>query len=199
MAAFIIPDSQLDNDHQMKPSNAQFPVLGLVADKGIGKTTLLLKLLPLLCERGLCVGVIKHVHQNFEVDRPGTDSFELRKAGAQHMLVTSNQRWALMVEREYEHEPRLEEHIAQMDMSVLDLVLVEGFTQSNFPKIELHRPSLGKPLLFAGDKNVIAVASDSPLILPDHVELLDLNNERQIADFISKRFLPQYLHSRSRP
>lgn len=177
----------------MKPVNSPFPVLGFVAGAGVGKTSLLLKVLPLLCERGLCVGMIKHVHQNFEIDKPGTDSFELRKAGAQHMLVTSNQRWALMVEREYEREPRLEDHIAQMDMSALDLVLIEGFTQGAFPKIELHRPSMGKPLLFAGDKSIIAVASDSPLILPDHVELLDLNDERQIADFISKQFLPRCL------
>jgi molybdopterin-guanine dinucleotide biosynthesis protein B len=183
----------------MNPSNSQIPVLGFVASSGVGKTTLLLKILPLLCERGLCVGMIKHVHQSFDVDKPGKDSFELRKAGAQQMLVTSNQRWALMVEREYEHEPRLEDHISHMDLSTLDLILVEGFTQSRFPKIELHRPSLGKPLLFSSDKNIIAVASDSPLILPDHVELLDLNDEKQIAGFICGQFLPQHFKSKGCP
>lgn len=181
----------------MKTDYPQFPILGFVAGSGVGKTTLLLKLLPLLCERGLCVGMIKHVHQHFDVDKPGKDSFELRKAGAQQMLVTSNQRWALIVEREYEHEPRIEEHIAHMDLSTLDLILVEGFTQAKFPKIELHRPSLGKPLLFSSDRNIIAVASDSPLILPDHVELLDLNDEKQIATFICMQFLPQYLKVRT--
>jgi molybdopterin-guanine dinucleotide biosynthesis protein MobB len=70
---------------------------------GTGKTSLLRKLLPLLCERGICVGMIMHAPDNFDIDKPGKDSFELRKAGAQQMLVTSNQRWALMVEREYEH------------------------------------------------------------------------------------------------
>lgn len=167
------------------------PVLGFAAPSGTGKTTLLIKLLPLLCERGVCVGMIKHAHHQFDIDKPGKDSFELRKAGAQQMLVTSSQRWALMVEREYEHEPRLEEHIAHLDHATLDLILVEGFKQGLFPKIELHRPSLNRPLLFPKDEHIIAVASDSPLILPDHIALLDLNDERQIAAFICDRFLSQ--------
>ncbi|MBN1378593.1 MAG: molybdopterin-guanine dinucleotide biosynthesis protein B [Gammaproteobacteria bacterium] len=181
----------------MEVSNSQIPVLGFVAYNGVGKTTLLLKLLPLLCERGLCVGMIKHVHHQFDVDKPGKDSFELRKAGAQQMLVTSNQRWALIVEREFEHEPRLEDHIAHLDLATLDLILIEGFTQSRFPKIELHRPALGKPLMFTDDKNIVAVASDSPLILPDHIELLDLNDEKQIARFICERFLSQVFNAQS--
>ncbi len=163
------------------------PVLGFAAYSNTGKTTLLVKLLPLLCERGVCVGMIKHAHHDFDVDKPGKDSFELRKAGAQQMLVTSDQRWALMVEREYEHAPRLEEHIAHLDHATLDLILVEGFKQGQFPKIELHRPSMGKPLLFPKDEHIIAIASDSPLIVPDHITLLDINNEHEIADFICRR------------
>lgn len=175
----------------MNSPNRIPPILGFAANSGTGKTTLLLKLLPLLCERGVCVGMIKHAHHQFDIDKPGKDSFELRKAGAQQMLVTSNQRWALMVEREYEHEPRLEEHIAHMDHDTLDLIMVEGFKHSRFPKIELHRPSMSQSLLFPGDEHIIAVACDSPLILPDHIALLDLNNEKQIVDFICRRFLPE--------
>ena len=171
------------------------PVVGFAAYSGAGKTTLLKQILPLLCERGICVGMVKHAHHNFDVDKPGKDSFELRKAGAQQMLVTSNQRWALMVEREYEHEPRLEEHIAHLDHATLDLVMVEGFKNARFPKIELHRPALGKPLLFSQDEDIIAVACDSPLILPDHIELLDLNNIMVITEFILQHFLPQYFGS----
>jgi molybdopterin-guanine dinucleotide biosynthesis protein B len=174
----------------MHTQNLNPPTLGFAAFTGTGKTTLLRKLLPLLCERGICVGMIMHAPDNFDVDKPGKDSFELRKAGAQQMLVTSNQRWALMVEREYEHEPKLDEHIAHLDHATLDLILVEGFKDGRFPKIELHRPMMGKPLLFPEDEFVIAVASDSPLILPDHIACLDLNNEVQIAGFICERLLP---------
>ena len=179
----------------MTATNNIPPVLGFAANSGVGKTTLLLKLLPLLCERGVCVGMIKHAHHNFDIDKPGKDSFELRKAGAQQMLVTSSQRWALMVEREYEHEPKLEDHIAHLEHSTLDLILIEGFKHARIPKIELHRPSMNHPLLFTKDENIIAIASDSPLILPDHIALLDLNNEVQIVDFICERFLPDHFTS----
>lgn len=179
-------------ENPISSNNIKIPVLGFAAYSGTGKTTLLRQILPLLCERGVCVGMIKHAHHSFDVDKPGKDSFELRKAGAQQMLVTSNQRWALMVEREYEHEPKLEEHIAHLDHATLDLVLVEGFKQARLPKIELHRPALGKTLLFPRDKEIIAVASDSPLILPDHISLLDLNNPLQITEFILQRFLPDH-------
>lgn len=174
----------------MTPLHPIPPVLGFAAASGVGKTTLLLKLLPLLCERGVCIGMIKHAHHQFDIDKPGKDSFELRKAGAQQMLVASSQRWALMVEREYEQEPRIEEHIAHLDYATLDLILIEGFKHGRFPKIELHRPALNHPLLFSRDEHIIAVASDSPLILPDHIALLDLNNEHQIVSFICERLLP---------
>ena len=65
------------------------PVLGFVAASGTGKTTLLTKLLPLFRQQGLKVAVIKHTHHDFEVDQPGKDSYELRKAGAQEMLIAS--------------------------------------------------------------------------------------------------------------
>ncbi len=183
--------SSAQDTGQNSSLRARPPVLGFAAYSGTGKTTLLVKLLPLLCERGICVGMIKHAHHKFDVDKPGKDSFELRKAGAQQMLITSNQRWALMVEREYEHEPRLDEHIDHLDHNTLDLIMVEGFKHGRFPKIELHRPSLSKPLLFPQDEHIIAIASDSPLILPDHIIALDLNDASAIAAYICDEFIPK--------
>ena len=72
------------------------PVLGIAAWSGTGKTTLLTKLLPLLSAHGLRVGMIKHAHHEFDIDHPGKDSYELRKAGAEQMLIASSKRWALM-------------------------------------------------------------------------------------------------------
>ena len=77
------------------------PVLGFAAHSGSGKTTLLIKLLPLLKQHGLRVGLIKHIHHSFEIDYPGKDSYELRKAGASPVLIGSKQRWALMVESDF--------------------------------------------------------------------------------------------------
>ena len=165
-------------------NNAHLPIVGFAAFSGTGKTTLLKELLPLLGARGLRVGVVKHAHHSFEMDYPGKDSYELRKSGAAQMLIASRARWALVVERVRDREPRLDEVLLEFDQAALDLILVEGFKDEPFPKIELHRPSLGRPLLCLDDEAIIAVASDAPL---DDIRLLpqlDLNRPEEIAAFI---------------
>ena len=163
---------------------ARCPVLGFAAWSGTGKTTLLVRLLPTLRGRGLRVGMVKHAHHSFEVDQPGKDSYELRKAGASPMLVVSRRRWALMVDLEAEREPALRETLDRLDQSQLDVILVEGFKHEAFPKIELHRAAVGKDLLFPSDPDVIAVATDSPLAQPTRLPVLDLNDVEAIADFV---------------
>lgn len=158
------------------------PVLGIAAWSGTGKTTLLKKLLPLLRAQGLRIGMLKHAHHTFDIDHPGKDSYELRKAGAEQMLIASSRRWALMVEATTEGDVSLTDMLDRLDRSSLDLILVEGFRHTSFPKIELHRPALGMPLLFPDDSSVIAIASDQTLesTLPQ----LDLNDPHAIAAFI---------------
>jgi molybdopterin-guanine dinucleotide biosynthesis protein B len=163
---------------------ARCPVLGFAAFSGTGKTTLLVQLLPRLRAAGLRIGMIKHAHHRFDVDVPGKDSYELRKAGASQMLVTSSRRWALMTDLDEERDPVLQEMLEHLDQANLDLVLVEGFKHEAFPKIELHRPTTGSPLLYPQDSNVIAVATDSPLPEPTGLPLLDLNDVAGIAAFV---------------
>ncbi|HLA74496.1 MAG TPA: molybdopterin-guanine dinucleotide biosynthesis protein MobB [Gammaproteobacteria bacterium] len=160
------------------------PLLGFAAYSGTGKTTLLTKLLPLLKAKGVRVGVIKHAHHEFDIDHPGKDSYELRKAGAAQMLVASSQRWALMVEHAHETEPRLDELLGRLIQEELDLILVEGFKHETFPKIELHRAALGHPLLYPDDASIVAVASDQPLTTVRRITQLDINNETSLLNFI---------------
>jgi molybdopterin-guanine dinucleotide biosynthesis protein B len=168
----------------MKPGDATVPLVGLAAFSGTGKTTLLRRLLPLLAAQGLRVGVVKHAHHDFDTDIPGKDSYELRRAGATQMLVASRRRWALVTELAGEREPRLDALLAQLDSNALDLILVEGFKAEHFPKIELHRPQLGHPLLCLADRSIIAVATDAPLAVEPGVPVLDLNRPEEIAAFI---------------
>lgn len=163
------------------------PVLGVAAYSGTGKTTLLRKILPQLQRRGLRVAVVKHAHHSFDTDIPGKDSYELRKAGATQMLVASRHRWALVTETGDAAEPRLEALLARLDHSRLDLILVEGFKAEAFPKIELHRPSLGQPLLYPLDPSIIAIATDAPLPEAPNIEVLDLNRPEDIVAFILAR------------
>ncbi|HEY5701960.1 MAG TPA: molybdopterin-guanine dinucleotide biosynthesis protein B, partial [Gammaproteobacteria bacterium] len=97
------------------------PVLGIAAYSGTGKTTLLVKLIPLLAARGIRVGLIKHAHHNFDIDQKGKDSYELRKAGASQMLIGSASRWALIVETDPSHENTLQDLIQYLDHDNLDL------------------------------------------------------------------------------
>lgn len=164
--------------------NAHLPIVGFAAYSGTGKTTLLRKLLPVLKARGIRVGMVKHAHHSFDVDQPGKDSYELRKAGAAQMLIASRSRWALMVERPRDKEPHLDEVLLELDQAALDLILVEGFKRERFPKIELRRAGVkGKPF-FPEDGNIVAVATDDPSSLDTNLPKLDINRAEEIADFI---------------
>ena len=160
------------------------PLLGFVAWSGTGKTTLLERLIPRLVARGLRLGVLKHTHHAFDMDQPGKDSHRLRQAGATQVMAASDRRHALIRETP-EGEPPFEVLLARFDWDRLDLLLVEGFKHHHFPKIELHRRALGRPLLFQGDPDIVALISDEPeaTTLPQfRFEDLDA-----IADFICAR------------
>lgn len=159
------------------------PVLGFAAYSGTGKTTLLVQLLPMLKKRGVRIAMIKHAHHDFDIDKPGKDSYELRKAGANQMLIASDKRWALMTEIQENDGLELDDLIGKLNLDECDLVLVEGFRHVPFAKIELHRPSLGKDLIYPEDDCVIAVASDES-ISTNGLLLLDLNKPQIIADYI---------------
>jgi molybdopterin-guanine dinucleotide biosynthesis protein B len=158
------------------------PLLGIVAHSGSGKTTLLKQLIPYLRERQISVGLIKHSHHSVDVDTPGKDSYELRKAGANQTMVASNNRWALMTETPQANELDLHYLASRFDDSTLDLILVEGFKHEKIAKIALFREASGRGIDDILDEFVIAVVSDTPKNWP--VPRLDLNNIAEIGDFI---------------
>ena len=166
------------------------PLLGFCAYSGTGKTTLLTRLIPVLNRNGLKIGLVKHAHHQFDIDQPGKDSYELRKAGACEMMVASAKRWALVHESpEKKFDLSLEELLPHLSLSELSLVLVEGFKHEPLEKIELHRPSMGKPLLYPNDSSIIALATDLPPSEKMQLPILDLNDINEIADFIKQRYL----------
>ncbi|EGQ8218267.1 bifunctional molybdopterin-guanine dinucleotide biosynthesis adaptor protein MobB/molybdopterin molybdotransferase MoeA [Vibrio parahaemolyticus] len=158
------------------------PILGFAAYSGTGKTTLLEALLPKLTEAGLRIGMLKHAHHNFDVDKPGKDSYRLRKAGASQMLIASRNRYALMTETP-EAEAEFEYLLTRFDEDKLDVVLVEGCKNIAFPKIELHREEVGKPWLYPHDDNIIAIASDTAE-LDSELPQMNINDLDAIAQFV---------------
>ena len=132
------------------------------------------------------VSVIKHAHHNFDIDQPGKDSYEIRKSGAENMLISSKNRWALMHENTNNNELTLVDLVNLLGKIKYDLILVEGFKAESFPKIELYRKEISKDreLLSSSDKNIIAIATEKKTKLETSLPVLDINNPQNIADFI---------------
>ncbi|GHX09163.1 molybdopterin biosynthesis MoeA protein [Vibrio cholerae] len=166
--------------HQ-NPQRPNLPLLGFAAYSGTGKTTLLEALLPKLTAAGLRIGLLKHAHHDFDVDKPGKDSYRLRKAGASQMLIASRNRHALMTETP-DAEAEFDYLLNRFDAEKLDVILVEGCKNIAFPKIELHRAEVGKPWLYPHDENIIAIAADETVetALPQ----MHINDLDAIADFV---------------
>jgi len=158
-------------------------LIGFAGWSGAGKTTLLARLIPVLVGRGLRVSTVKHAHHNFDVDKPGKDSHTHRLAGASEVLISSENRWALMHELRSAPEPDLPELLGHL--SAVDIVLVEGFKRDHHPKIEIHRAEVGKPLLHPDDPFIIAIAAD--VAMPDApVPVMHLDDVEAIADFAER-------------
>jgi len=136
-------------------------VFGFAGWSGSGKTTLIEQLVPRFVRQGLSVSMIKHAHHQFDIDRPGKDSYRHRRAGCTEVMITSDVRWALMHELRDAREHTLEEQIARM--TPVDLLLVEGWKSQAIQKLEVYRDANGKPLLYPGDRHIIGIASDVPV------------------------------------
>lgn len=164
-------------------------VAGFAGYSGSGKTTLVEKLIPVLKSRGYRVSIVKHAHHKFDIDQPGKDTFRHRIAGAFEVVAASSKRLALMREFETPVEVTVHQLIAELDHSV-DWVLVEGFKESELPKIEIWRPRSpsyeGKPARYMHDAFILAIATDAPEQLPEKTPLpvLDLNDAEAMADFL---------------
>jgi molybdopterin-guanine dinucleotide biosynthesis adapter protein len=162
-------------------------IFGIAGHSGMGKTTLLERLVPELTARGLVVSLIKHSHKAIDIDRPGKDSYRLRESGCSEVLLLGNDRWALMHELRGAPEPPLDYLLERLQHC--DLVLVEGFKNGDFPKLEVWRPAESRPTLWPAWPGIAAIASDAPM----PVELagtasppawLPLAETAAVADFI---------------
>jgi molybdopterin-guanine dinucleotide biosynthesis protein B len=156
------------------------PVIGFAGWSGAGKTTLIRQVILHLVAQGLRIATIKHAHHDFDIDQPGKDSWEHRRAGAGEVLVVSDRRWALMHELRGAPEPGLAELLAKL--APADLVIVEGFKRAPIPKIEVFRAANGKPPLHPDDATIIAIASDT-LFPAAGRPVLPLDDAAAIADF----------------
>jgi len=159
-------------------------VFGITGWKNSGKTTLTEKLVTELVARGWTVSTVKHAHHDFDIDKPGADSFRHRQAGATEVAIISDRRWALMHELRNENEPTLDAILARLAPS--DIVLVEGYKRGAHKKIEARRlEAKDRTPLSASDPNIVAVAADFE-VEGEHLPVFDLNDTKSIADFVER-------------
>jgi molybdopterin-guanine dinucleotide biosynthesis protein B len=162
-------------------------VIGMAGWSGSGKTTLATKLIPVLAARGLKVSTIKRAHHDFQVDKPGKDSYEHRMAGAGEVLVSSAGRWVLMHENRQDPEQTLAQLLRRL--SPCDIVLVEGFKSERHPKLEVFRAEAGNAPLHPQDPRIVAVASDQPFPHAG-IPVVELDDVAAIADLVCANAQP---------
>lgn len=159
-------------------------VLGITGWKNSGKTTLTERLVAELVRRGWKVSTVKHAHHDFDIDKPGTDSFRHRSAGAAEVAIVSDRRWALMHELHGEAEPPLEQILARL--APCDLVIVEGYKREGHAKIEARRlEAKDTAPLSATDAAIVAIAADHP-VEGEKLPVFRLDDIEAIADFAER-------------
>jgi molybdopterin-guanine dinucleotide biosynthesis protein B len=158
-------------------------LFGFIGRSGAGKTTIITDVIDCLRLDGFTVSAIKRAHDGFDLDRPGKDSWRLREAGCCEVVLVGDRRWALLHECGTQPEP--EPLALARHMQKVDIILLEGFRSARLPMIEVHRPSLGLPMLWPSCPSVLALATDAAVRC--HLPVLDLAEPQLVADFVLDR------------
>ena len=171
------------------------PVIGIAGWSGSGKTTLCTKLIENLAKIGINVGTLKHSHHKFDIDKPGKDTYNLRKAGAKQMIISSKDQFAIIQENNNGKEKSLHEILeifTKDPFSKCDVIIVEGYKKVDIPKIEVFRHEIGKPFLHKDDETIFAIASEDKLFTD--IPSFDLNNINSITQFLINKFEITKIH-----
>jgi len=158
-------------------------IIGITGRKDVGKTHYASLIIKLLVKMGYKVGSVKHAHNDFDIDKPGTDSFKHREAGSSQVIISSSKRWVNIIENNNKNEKNLEELIKEFQD--IDIIVVEGFKRENHPKIEI----LGKGLKNINKEinKVIAIVSDE--LLDTSIPVFKKNDNERLVAFIIKKIL----------
>ena len=156
-------------------------IFGITGHKNTGKTNLMERVLKEIVSRGITVSTVKHAHHDTDIDHPGRDSYRHRQAGASQVVLSTKNRWAIMTELRGSPEAKLEDIIKSMNP--VQLILIEGYKDNLYSKIETFRQEINKPLLARSNGTIKAVASDTS-IQDLKVPNFNLNDTKKITNFV---------------
>lgn len=158
------------------------PVVSIVGNSGVGKTTFLEKLIQELKGHSYRVAAIKHDAHNFQMDHPGKDTWRLSQAGSDIVLISAPHKLAML---ESVDEERTLDDLAAMVADRVDMVLAEGYRGASAPKIEVSRREKGSELVSPREE-LLAIVSDQAFDLP--VPQFGLNEAAGVADLLEATF-----------
>lgn len=161
------------------------PILSIVGRSDSGKTTLLERLISELKARGYRIATIKHDVHGFDIDHEGKDSWRLKRAGSDVVIISSPAKIALI--KDVQREETLEE-IRRSYLTEVDIILTEGYKRERYPKIEVFRSGTGDEPLCSHEDNLIAIVSDRP-ILHLGVPWVEINDILSLVKLIEERIL----------
>lgn len=159
-------------------------IVAISGIKNSGKTTLICRLLEIFKEKGLRVAVLKHDGHDFEPDVPGTDTYRQLQAGAYGTAVFSKGKYMLV-----KQQPQISEKEVMEFFPEADLILLEGFKYSTYPKIEIVRKGNSAESV-SNSERLMAIATNldaeerEALSVQENVPFFDLDNAKSIAEFI---------------
>ena len=151
-------------------------VVAVSGVKNSGKTTLIEAMLPLLAEAGLTAAVVKHDGHSFDADPPGTDTGRFMAAGAAGTAIFDGEKFKVV-----KKQP-VTEYFLIMQFPEADLILLEGFKHTGWPKLEVVRKGNSeKPV--SDPATLLALVTDLPLEVPG-VPVLPLDQPHEAARFL---------------
>ena len=152
----------------------------IVGKSNSGKTTLVLKLIKELKQRGFSVAAIKHGHHAGEFDSPGKDSWRMAEAGATAVGFISSKRTFMQIKTEKETAL----HDLMKNFHGFDVVIIEGYKTADVPKIEIVRKDNGGKLI-CPPSELLAIISDQ--YFQESVPQFGIEDIRTLSDFLVEK------------
>ena len=149
-------------------------IIAISGVKNSGKTTLIERIIPKLNNEGLKVATVKHDGHDFDADIEGTDTFKHRKAGAYGTAILSKNKFMVIKEQKNTQEEELISYFSDCDV-----ILLEGFKFSDYPKIEIVRKGNSSESV-CKKETLLGIVSDIEELKEEYRENKD--NELKVID-----------------